>query len=167
MAGTAAAAGVLCAAGCASRAGGDWQFLTAAQAEALALLADEIVPGDDFPSASQAGVMTYIDRQLMGPYRRHRGAYQSGVASANRISREICGVPLLRAPVAGRHAVATALAARCPAFFELLREHAMEGYYGSPRHGGNRNAVSWRMLGLDVPPLRGRAQIGPGRSAAP
>jgi gluconate 2-dehydrogenase gamma chain len=34
----------------------------------------------------------------------------------------------------------------------------MEGYYGSPRHGGNRDAVSWRMLGLDEPPLRGRAQ---------
>jgi gluconate 2-dehydrogenase gamma chain len=34
----------------------------------------------------------------------------------------------------------------------------MEGYYGAPRHGGNRDAVSWRMLGLDEPPLRGRAQ---------
>jgi gluconate 2-dehydrogenase gamma chain len=44
------------------------------------------------------------------------------------------------------------------AFFELVREHTMEGYYGSPRHGGNRDAVSWRMLGLDEPPLRGRAQ---------
>jgi gluconate 2-dehydrogenase gamma chain len=43
-------------------------------------------------------------------------------------------------------------------FFELVREHTMEGYYGSPRHGGNRDAVSWRMLGLDEPPLRGRAQ---------
>ena len=43
-------------------------------------------------------------------------------------------------------------------FFDLVREHTMEGYYGSPRHGGNRDAVSWRMLGLDEPPLRGRAQ---------
>jgi len=34
----------------------------------------------------------------------------------------------------------------------------MQGYYGSPRHGGNRDAISWRMLGLDEPPLRGRAQ---------
>jgi gluconate 2-dehydrogenase gamma chain len=36
--------------------------------------------------------------------------------------------------------------------------HTLEGYYGSPRHGGNRDAASWRMLGLDEPPLRGRAQ---------
>ena len=43
-------------------------------------------------------------------------------------------------------------------FFDLVRNHTMQGYYGSPRHGGNRDAVSWRMLGLDEPPLRGRAQ---------
>ena len=43
-------------------------------------------------------------------------------------------------------------------FFNLVRAHTLQGYYGSPRHGGNRDAVSWRMLGLDEPPLRGRAQ---------
>ena len=43
-------------------------------------------------------------------------------------------------------------------FFDLVRAHTMQGYYGTPRHGGNRDAVSWRMLGLDEPPLRGRAQ---------
>jgi gluconate 2-dehydrogenase gamma chain len=43
-------------------------------------------------------------------------------------------------------------------FFELVRRHTLQGYYGSPRHGGNKDAVSWRMLGLAEPPLRGRAQ---------
>ena len=54
--------------------------------------------------------------------------------------------------------LASALERSQPVFFELLRRHTMESYYGSPRHGGNRDAVSWRMLGLDEPPLRGRAQ---------
>jgi len=43
-------------------------------------------------------------------------------------------------------------------FFNLVRSHTFEGYYGSPRHGGNRDAVSWRMLGLAEPPVRWRAQ---------
>jgi gluconate 2-dehydrogenase gamma chain len=43
-------------------------------------------------------------------------------------------------------------------FFGLLRNHTLQGYYGSPRHGGNRDVVSWRMLGVDEPPVRGRAQ---------
>jgi len=54
--------------------------------------------------------------------------------------------------------VVTALESQNGAFFNLVRQHTLEGYYGSPRHGGNRDAVSWRMLGLDEPPLRGRAQ---------
>jgi gluconate 2-dehydrogenase gamma chain len=43
-------------------------------------------------------------------------------------------------------------------FFDLARAHTLHGYYGTPRHGGNRDAVSWRMLGLCEPPLLGRAQ---------
>jgi gluconate 2-dehydrogenase gamma chain len=51
-------------------------------------------------------------------------------------------------------------------FFELVRSHTLEGYYGTPRHGGNRDAVSWRMLGLDEPPVRGRAQYDLRKGAA-
>ena len=35
--------------------------------------------------------------------------------------------------------------------------HTMQGFYGSPRHGGNRNAVSWKIPGVRNPPIRGRA----------
>jgi gluconate 2-dehydrogenase gamma chain len=56
--------------------------------------------------------------------------------------------------------VVHALVQQNPAFFELVRKHTLEGYYGSPRHGGNRDAVSWRMLGVSEPPIRGRAQYG-------
>jgi len=51
--------------------------------------------------------------------------------------------------------VAEALEKKAPEFFELVRRHSLQSYYGSPRHGGNRDAVSWRMLGLAEPPLRG------------
>ena len=62
--------------------------------------------------------------------------------------------------------IVSALEKESRLFFELLRQHTMEGYYGSPRHGGNRDAASWRMLGLADPPLRGRAQYDL-RSTAP
>jgi gluconate 2-dehydrogenase gamma chain len=32
----------------------------------------------------------------------------------------------------------------------------MQGFYGDPRHGGNRDRVSWKMLGVPYPPVRGR-----------
>ena len=42
-------------------------------------------------------------------------------------------------------------------FFDLVVAHTMQGFYGDPRHGGNRDAASWTMLGLAFPPVRGRA----------
>ena len=41
-------------------------------------------------------------------------------------------------------------------FFNLILAHAMQGFYGDPRHGGNRGAASWKMVALPNPPVRGR-----------
>ena len=41
-------------------------------------------------------------------------------------------------------------------FFELILAHTRQGFYGDPRHGGNRNMASWKMVGLPFPPVRGR-----------
>lgn len=133
-------------------------FLSDSHASILAALCDQIIPADDFPSASQAGVVTYIDRQLVRHYRRYQNAYRAGLEQADAISRKRSGLALADAPAAQQIQIAVALEKENRSFFELIRQHTMEGYYGSPRHGGNRDAVSWRMLGLAEPPLRGRAQ---------
>ena len=76
------------AVGCKS---GNWEFLTDTQARTLGAICDQIVPADDFPSASQAGVLNYIDRQLMRHYRKHRGAYLDGLEQAEAMSRKRFG----------------------------------------------------------------------------
>ena len=46
----------------------------------------------------------------------------------------------------------------------------MQGFYGDPRHGGNRDRVSWKMVGLPYPPLRGRLRndlTGPAKGERP
>ncbi|MGB8259011.1 MAG: gluconate 2-dehydrogenase subunit 3 family protein [Terracidiphilus sp.] len=163
---SAAASAALTVAGCGPGAAVGRDLLTDTQARTLATLCDQIVPADDFTSASQAGVVDYIDRQLARVYRRHQEAYRDGLAQAAALSQARFG----RAPEAlgavEQLALATELEQKNPVFFNLLREHTMEGYYGAPRHGGNRDAVSWRMLGLDVPPLRGRAQYDLGKGGA-
>ncbi len=74
------------------------------------------------------------------------------------MSRKRFGVAFADASADRHQQIAAAMEKEKREFFELVREHTMEGYYGSPRHGGKRDAVCWRMLGLDEPPLRGRAQ---------
>lgn len=150
--------GAALAAGCAVHQRGNWDFLSDAQARTLGAICDRIVPADGFPSATQAGVLTYIDRQLMRAYRRYRSAYREGLEQAEAMSRQRFGQALAVLSPAQQDELAGRLERENRPFFDLVRNHTMEGYYGSPRHGGNRDAVSWRMLGLDEPPLRGRAQ---------
>ena len=41
-------------------------------------------------------------------------------------------------------------------FFDMVRQHSLQGFYGSPVHGGNREYISYRMLGLDYPNVIGQ-----------
>lgn len=155
LAGAAASAALV--SGCHAR-GSRWLVFTDDEARTLAALCDQIVPADDWPGASEAGVVTFIDRQLTGPYRRHRKAYRRGLEDAGRLAASRLGVELARASAAQQLQWAQEIERQNSEFFELVRRHTLQGYYGSPRHGGNKDAVSWRMLGLAEPPLRGRAQ---------
>lgn len=135
-----------------------YAFLSETDAATLTAICDQMIPADDFPSASQAGVLTFIDRQLTRHYRRYRQTYVSGLRQANQLGRRLYGVDLAQASSQQQFEIVSALEQQNRTFFDLVRGHTMQGYYGSPRHGGNRGAVSWRMLGLDEPPVRGRAQ---------
>jgi gluconate 2-dehydrogenase gamma chain len=41
-------------------------------------------------------------------------------------------------------------------FFELIMDHSLQGFYGSPRHGGNKNYISYKMINLDYPVIIGQ-----------
>jgi gluconate 2-dehydrogenase gamma chain len=153
-----AVGGVAAAIGCKTGRQGNWEFLSDEQARTLGVLCDQIIPADDFPSATQAGVLSFIDRQLVRAYRRHRDAYRDGLLQANKVSRMRFGKTLVDLTPEQQLQAVTDISQQAAPFFELVRTHTFQGYYGSPRHGGNRNAVSWRMLGLPEPPVRGRAQ---------
>jgi gluconate 2-dehydrogenase gamma chain len=103
-------------------------------------------------------VLTYIDKQLVRHFRRHQDVYRDGLEQAEAISRRRFGRDLASLTPAQQFEVVSTIEQESRPFFDLVRSHTLQGYYGSPRHGGNRDAVSWRMLGLDEPPLRGRAQ---------
>ena len=150
--------GAAVAVGCTAGSQGNWDFLSDAQARTLTAICDQIIPADGFPSASQAGVLTYIDKQLVRHFRRHQDAYRDGLEQAEAISRKRFVKELAELASQQQFEVVSAIEQQYPDFFSLVRNHTLQGYYGSPRHGGNRDAVSWRMLGLDEPPLRGRAQ---------
>lgn len=155
--GAAAAAGLAGSAGCGG-ASGAWRFFSDREARTLQALLESLIPEDDAPGALQAGVIRYIDRQLAARFRADRPTYRDGLAALERRA----GGSLADAPPERRLQVLRQLErdrATRP-FFDLVLAHAMQGFYGNPRHGGNRDFLSWRMLGVPPLPVRGRARYG-------
>jgi gluconate 2-dehydrogenase gamma chain len=114
--------------------------------------AERIVPADRDPGARQAGVVDYIETTLGGYEAEHAPLYVGGAHELDRLALERFGA---EAFVALRSEQQDEILAhlekeRSP-FFSLLVEHTMQGFYGDPRHGGNRDGVSWKMIGFPGP----------------
>ena len=152
---TAGAAGSLVSCG---RTGGGayWRFFAAAEARTVEANCEQIIPADVFPGASQAGVVRFIDLQLTRHYKKYRDAYRKGVAAVETASIERFQKSFADIPSDQQEEVLGVIREKDPEFFALIRAHTMQGYYGDPRHGGNCDEVSWKMLGLPSPPVRGR-----------
>jgi len=150
---TTAAAVAGTAAGC-TAAHNSFRSLSLAEGETLQALCGWIIPEDTAPGARQAGVVHYIDRQLARQFREHRETYRSGLAAADRLA----GGNYSGAPPERQLAILRQMeqAANTRRFVDLVVTHAMQGFYGDPRHGGNRDFASWRMLGIPPVPFRGR-----------
>jgi len=152
--------------GC-GRAGTPWRFLTVDEARTLAALCDQIIPPDADPGAAWADVVNYIDRQLCGPLESLCASYRRGIAAVEKSSRTLYGAGFAELAAARQVELLTLMEqGRAPAeawtqissteFFDLLLDQTMQGFYGDPRHGGNREGISWKMLGIPYPPIRGR-----------
>jgi gluconate 2-dehydrogenase gamma chain len=153
IAGTVTACGTLASCG---RENSPWRFLTAAEGRTLEAICEQIIPADETPGAAWAGVVNFIDRQLMGPYRRQQNAYRNGLAAIEQASAAQSGKSFAALDGPQQTALLQSLTGGTKRFFSTVIAHTMQGYYGDPRHGGNRDAVSWRMLGVPPLPIRGR-----------
>jgi gluconate 2-dehydrogenase gamma chain len=161
---TAAAAGSMV---CCTNRKSPWRFFTLEEGQTVAAIVERLIPADQDPGATEAGVVNFIDLQLMGPYKRYRASYRQGIRGVEQASLELFGQPFAALSAERQDAVLKeiegggvageawkGLAAKD--FFSLILSHTMQGFYGDPRHGGNRGRVSWKMLGVPYPPIRGR-----------
>jgi gluconate 2-dehydrogenase gamma chain len=146
---------------------GPWRVLTPDEARLVEAVSEQIIPADRDPGAKEAGVVYFIDRQLDGPYKRFAEKYHAGLACLAKTSQALHGKPFEELPWPDQTRVLQALESNkvpkdiwskpsASEFFGLIRDHSMQGFYGSPRHGGNRNYASYKMLGLEYPRVIGQ-----------
>lgn len=145
-----------------------WLFFTDAEAICLKALCEQIIPADEHGGgATDAGVINYIDRQLVAVFDYDQLIYQQGIAALQASCQEVHGsrfesldpeeqlefCVLMEVNEMPGDAWGELEQSR---FFNLVIRHTMQGFYGAPRHGGNRNYMSYQMMGIDFPLVVGR-----------
>jgi len=149
-----------------------WRFLRLCEARALAAICDQLIPPDQDPGADWAQVVNFIDIQLCGPFRDAKDLYRDGLGYTDATARawfekrfaELDGkqqFDILNAMERGTLSKAIWETVDPRQFFETVLSQTMEGFYGDPRHGGNRARASWKMVGLAYPQVRGRLKYDP------
>jgi gluconate 2-dehydrogenase gamma chain len=144
-----------------------WRYLNEEEITVLDALVEQIIPADDFPGGKWANVSNFIDKQLDSYYRHHQTAYRKGLSAFNKTVIQLKGKKFEELPFADQTPILDKMEAGVfpgdywkdhpPAeFFDLVRQHSLQGFYGSPVHGGNREYISYHMLGLDYPNVIGQ-----------
>jgi gluconate 2-dehydrogenase gamma chain len=144
-----------------------WRYLDEEEITLLDAIVEQIIPTDDFPGGKWANVSNFIDKQLNTYYRKHQLAYREGLAAFEKTVIQMKGKKFEELPFAEQTVMLEKMEAgefsgdywkdHPPAnFFNMVREHSLQGFYGSPVHGGNRGYISYHMLGLDYPNVIGQ-----------
>jgi gluconate 2-dehydrogenase gamma chain len=150
------------------------RFLTGPEGKVIVAACERIFPADESgPGAIQANVVVYIDHQLAGPYGTDKHRYlqppfvqsipehgYQGQENPQQIYR--AGIKTLGTDFAGlegpQQDERLARQERT-LFFQLLRQHTLEGMFCDPMHGGNAGMVGWQLIGYPGPQMSFRGQV--------
>ena len=131
------------------------QALTRQQAQLVEAIAARIFPATDSPGAVEAGALFYIDRALAGAHKHLLPQYRRGLKALERRAKAKFGDSFLRLSATRQDAVLRELETGRikelrdgDEFFKILRSHVLEGVFGEPSYGGNKDLIGWRLVGF-------------------
>jgi gluconate 2-dehydrogenase gamma chain len=124
------------------------------QLRLLAAIVDRIIPKDDLgPSASECDVPVYINRALADYLAGEKPAFIEGLESTDALARRTHNVAFIDLTAEQRDAVLASMDngtaegfANARGFFNRARRLAMEGMFGDPYYGGNKNFAGWELI---------------------
>ena len=119
----------------------------------LEAIAARLIPTDsNGPGAAEARAAHYIDRALGGALIDFRDTYRSGLRAIDAYATTSKGAAFAQLAPAEQDAVLTDVE-RNAAFegsaglFGVLLSHTLQGTFGDPFYGGNRNFAGWALIG--------------------
>lgn len=129
-------------------------ILSPEQRACLTAVADRILPGTDTPGALEAGAVEYIEQALAGAYSDSLTVYRAGLDELDAHCQKTHGQTFASLDSTAQDAILRELEAGTSSVtsgqecFEMVRQHALEGVFGDPQYGGNRDMMGWRIVGF-------------------
>lgn len=129
---------------------------TKAQADALTAVTEQMIPADDLPGATEAGVVEYIDRQTAEgkPHAGMLDGIRKWLDELDALCAKENNTPFAKLAWDAQTAVLKKL--EKSQGFQTVLTLTNQGYFGSPVFGGNRNYPGYHLVGLDQPRVCGR-----------
>jgi gluconate 2-dehydrogenase gamma chain len=129
---------------------------------------DRLIPKDDLgPGATECGVAIYINRSLADYLAPEKAAFIAGLEATDAFARRTDDRAFAELSPEKQDAVLTAMdngtAAGFPdarAFFGRVRRLTLEGMFGDPSYGGNRNFAGWDLIRYPGPRLAVSSLLG-------
>ncbi|MEO7031039.1 MAG: gluconate 2-dehydrogenase subunit 3 family protein, partial [Herbaspirillum sp.] len=160
-------------------------YFTAVENAFLNAAASRLIPTDQLgPGAREAGVVFFIDQQMVGPFGRaerwymqgpwqdgtkEQGyqlklspaqLYRHGIAAVDRYCQaNFGGKPFAQLAASQQDTLLQAMEkdklaltdVPAKAFFDLMLQNTIEGFFADPMYGGNRNFTGWKLIGFPGP----------------
>jgi hypothetical protein len=135
--------------------------LSDAQLRLLAAFVDRLIPKDDLgPSASESGVPEYINRSLGDYLAAEKAAFIEGLEATDAFARRSQDQAFVDLAPDKQDALLTSMESgsaegfpNARTFFNRARRLTMEGMFGDPYYGGNKNFAGWDLIRYPGPRL--------------
>jgi gluconate 2-dehydrogenase gamma chain len=133
-------------------------FTKPAQWALVEAITARIIPSDDEPGATEAGVVNFIDKALANEDKALAPVYTAGLAGVNAVATKRFAKTFAALAPAEQDQVLVALesdkvdgwpksAVGAADFFATIRAHTVFGFLCDPRYGGNRDYAGWKVVG--------------------
>jgi gluconate 2-dehydrogenase gamma chain len=134
--------------------------LSAGESALLRAIVARLIPTDaNGPSGVDAGAAAYIEKALAGGLagglKNLAGFYSAGLAAVDAYATSAYGAAFTALAPDKQDAVlsdmeagkATGFLPSSAAFFAAVHEHTIQGMFGDPVYGGNKNFAGWDLIG--------------------
>lgn len=136
------------------------EVFTSTERQCLEAMISRIIPvSADGPGALEAGCALYIESALKDAYQSSRKIYSSGLGALNARAMSSGGKSFAALNATEQDKILSDFEQNVKvgeysdsaAFFELVRQHTLEGMFGDPSYAGNANFAGWDLIGYPGP----------------